>query len=186
MPLDNPSVHEAGKSVHVEEQPAAAVCDRHVINLRQVGRLARFRVATAKANVWLQDIDCLLFYEFAKPPAMTFHLSCCDRYVCMRPEVCKRTGVVLLQRLLKPSEVAVFDLAAKHFGLYWVEQIISVDHDVDIVANGVANCANASGIFAPAFLIHSDDNLHCGEATRHLQLCRFAQLFTVILRKAEG
>src|SRR6202165_1640742 len=137
MPFHDPAIHEAGKSMHIEEGPAATVCDRHVVNLREMGRLARSREATAKANVGLQNIHRLLFYEFPKAPAMTFHLPRCQRYFCVRAKVCERPRIILLQGLLKPCNVAVFDRTAKHFGLYWIEQVIGVDHDIDVVTDGV-------------------------------------------------
>src|ERR1700675_3870480 len=174
MPLHNPAIHQPGKSVHIEEGPTSAVCDWKVVNLGQVARLARFREATAKANVRLQNIHCLLFHELAKAPAMTFHLPGCNRYFRMRPKVCESSSIVLLQRLLEPSDVALFDRPAKEFGLYRVEQIIGVDHDVDVVAHGVADRANTSGIFAPTLLVHSNDNFQGSEALRQLQLCGFA------------
>ena len=113
MPLHNPTVHKPGKSMHIEKGPAAAVRDRQVIDLGQMTGLARFGVATAKATVRLQNVNCLPFYEFAKPPTMPLHLPCGNRYFRMRTQVCERSGIVLVQRLLKPGDVAVFNLTAK-------------------------------------------------------------------------
>src|SRR6267142_4347646 len=134
---------------------------------------ARFGISTAKATVRLQNVYRLSFYEFAKPPAMPLHLSCGNRYFRMSTQVCERSGIVLVQRLLKPRDVAIFDRTAKQFGLHWVEQIIGVDHQVDVGADGVADLANANGILAPTFLVHRDDEFHCGEAIRNLQFCSF-------------
>src|SRR5712671_3063375 len=117
---------------------------------------------------------------------MTFHLPRSNRYFRMSAQVRQRTGIVLMQRLLEPRDVAVFNGTAEEFGLYWVEQVICVDHEIDVVAHGVANGANASGILTPTFLVYADDEFQCREAQRQLQLCGFAQLFTVVLRKPIG
>src|ERR1700687_106615 len=186
MPLHYPTVHKPGKSMHIEKGPTAAVRNRQVVNLGQMTSLARFGVATAKATVRLQNVYRLSLYEFTKPPTMPLHLPCGNRYFGMRTQVCERSGIVLVQRLLKPCNVAVFDRTAKKFGLHRVEQIIGVDHEVDVAAHSVANGANANGILAPTFLVHSDDEFHCGETPRDLQLCSFGQLFAIVLRKPEG
>src|SRR6266550_4811125 len=150
-----------------------------------MARLARFGEAAAKAAVRLQNVYRLSFHEFAKPPAMPLHLPCGNRYFRMRAQVSKRSGVVLMQRLLKPREIAVLDLTAKKFSLHRIEQIVGVDHEIDVAAHSVAHGANANGILAPTLFVYSDDEFHCGEALRDLQLCGLSQLLAAVLRKAE-
>src|ERR1700730_3113385 len=106
--------------------------------------LARFGIPAAKAAVRLQNVYRLLFYQFAKPPTMPLHLSCGDRYLRMCTQVCQRTRIILVQRLLKPGDVAVFDRAAEKFSLYRVEQIIGIDHEVNAGTYGVTDFANAN------------------------------------------
>src|SRR3981081_3922635 len=93
--------------------------------------LARFGIPAAKAAVRLQNIYRLPFTQFTTPPKMTLHLSCGNRDFGMRTQVCQRTRIILVQWLLKPGDIAVFDLTAKQFGLPRVEQIIGVDHWID-------------------------------------------------------
>src|ERR1700724_2319479 len=100
--------------------------------------LASFGISTAKATVRLQNVYRVLFYKFAKAPTMALHLSRGNRYFRMGAQVCERPRIVLVQRLFKPGDVAVFNCTAKEFGFHRVEQIIGIDHEIKARTPGIA------------------------------------------------
>src|SRR3546814_6856687 len=71
-----------------------------------MGDFARLGVAAAVGNVGLQDIDRLVLDKLAQPPAVTLHLAGGQGDPGRAAQIGEGTGVVLLQRLLEPGEIA--------------------------------------------------------------------------------
>src|SRR3546814_7682368 len=109
-----------------------------------MGDFARLGVAAAVGNVGLQDIDRLVLDKLAQPPAVTLHLAGGQGDPGRAAQIGEGTGVVLLQRLLEPGEIAVFDGAAEVLGLDGIEKVVGVDHEVDIVADRLADDPHGS------------------------------------------
>ena len=102
------------------------------------------------------------------------------------PEIPERVSVVLVQRLLEPTQVAVLDRPAQHARLYGSEDEIGVDHQLDVIADGVAHRPDAPGVFPPAPLIDGDHHLEGVVALGDEHLGALDELVAVVLVQTEG
>ncbi len=95
MPFHQPAIGHARHHVHVEQGPAAAIGDRQVEGLGQVGGLAGLGEAAAIAHIGLQDIDRLEVDQLAQAPAVAFHLPRRQGNLGGMAQIGQRPGVVL-------------------------------------------------------------------------------------------
>jgi len=94
--------------------------------------------------------------------------------------------VVLVQRLLEPGQVAVLNGPAQHARLYRSEDEIGVDHQLDVIADGVSDRPDAPGVFPPAPLIDGDHHLEAVIALGDEHLGGLDELVPVVLVQTEG
>ena len=151
-----------------------------------MGGLPDLGEAAVIAAVGLEDIDRLALDQLAQPPAVAFHLAGGDGDGGGAAQIRQSPGVVLVQGLLEPGEVAVLDRAAEHLGLHRRKQIVGVDHQIDVIADAVADRAYPRRVLAPAPFVDGDDHLEAGKSVGDMELRRLDQLVPVVLGEAVG